>query len=204
LEYENHEVPFMNKDLYLSPSLVAFQDLSELLSTVDEYIEAHSAAIANYEDRLGVVLRGASSETRQGSRPFEQAEVPIDLQNGGDPQPKMDKRKRPSSEGREEGWLVLEADETNLKVATGNSSSTAQKQTEALFKIIESLKARLASLDKARKLISSLPGQGFKPNQKIAVMFRDGIPRQIIPMNEIARPKRKFKYSEVFDIQVLT
>lgn len=193
----------MNKDLYLSPSLVTFEDFSDLLGTVDDYIDAHTKAIAKYEDRLGVVLRGAGgSDARKGMTGFDDSE-PGNSQNEGETQAKSDRRRRPSADGREEGWLVLEADETNLKVATGSASSTAQKQTEALFKIIESLKARLASLEKVRKLISNLPAQGFKPNQRIVVMFRDGVPRQIIPSYEVSKAVKKFRYSEQFDIQVL-
>lgn len=184
----------MNKDLYLSPSLVTFADFSNLLGEVDNHIDAHKIAIAKYEDMLGVLLRGSGPDTKRGMTAFDQDTAMASAMEEEDAR----------NNGSEEGWLILETEETNLKVATGSASSTRGKQTEALFKIIESLKARLVSLQKVRKLISELPGQGFNPNQKIVVMFRDGIPRQIIPSYESSKAAKKFKYSEQFDIQVLT
>lgn len=195
----------MNSDLLLSPSLVSFEDFSELMETVDESIQIHTKAIAKYEDKLGVLLRG-SGESKQGMNFDRGSQTPnLDNGNGGESQqPKSDKKRRASSADQSDlGWLVLEAEETSVKVATGSVASTTGKQVEALFKIIESLKAKLASLERVRKLISDLPAQGFKPNQSIVVMFRDGIPRQIIPSNEAARAYKKFRYSEQFDAQVL-
>ncbi len=186
----------MNKDLYLSPSLVTFEHFSSLLEEVDDLLDAHNNTIARYEDRLGVLLRGSGSQAKKGMTAFDQdatAESPMDeqgVQNKG-------------KQGAEQGWLVVEEEETSLKVATGSAAATRGKQTEALFKVIESLKARLVSLQKVRKIISELPSQGFNPNQKIVVMFRDGIPRQIIPSYETSKAMKKFKYSEEFDIQVL-
>jgi len=192
----------MNSDLLLSPSLVSFEDFSELMETVEESIQLHTKAIAKYEDKLGVLLRG-SGESKQGMN-FDRASQMPSLDNGDVQQPKSDKKRRASSADQSDvGWLVLEAEETSVKVATGSAASTTGKQVEALFKIIESLKAKLASLERVRKLISDLPAQGFKPNQSIVVMFRDGIPRQIIPANEVARAYKKFRYSEQFDAQVL-
>jgi hypothetical protein len=185
----------MNKDLYLSPSLVKFEDFSSLLSEVDDLIDIHKDSIARYEDKLGVMLRGVGSENKRGMSAFDQ-----DSEAGSS----VDEEDVPvRGAGSEQGWLVLENEETNLKVATGSANSARGKQTEALFKIIESLKARLVSLQKVRKLISELPGKGFNPNQKIVVMFREGIPRQIIPSYEASKALKKFKYSEQFDIQVL-
>jgi hypothetical protein len=196
----------MNTDLLLSPSLISFEDFSELMETVDESIQIHTKAIAKYEDKLGVLLRG-TGDSKQGMNFDHGSQMPsLENTNGGDiQQPKSDKKRRASSsDGSEAGWLVLEAEETSVKVATGGVASTSGKQVEALFKIIESLKAKLASLERVRKLISDLPAQGFKPNQNIVVMFRDGIPRQIIPSNEAAaRAYKKFRYSEQFDAQVL-
>jgi hypothetical protein len=191
----------MNKDLYLSPSLVTFDTFNDLLGEVDDQIDAHKDAIAKYEDKLGVMLRGSGSEGKKGMTAFDQETT---IGNAMDEEDSQNRRRRSSSEDGEEGWLVLETDDANLKVASGSTSSTRGKQTEALFKIIESLKARLVSLQKVRKLISELPGQGFNPNQKIVVMFRDGIPRQIIPSYEVSKAVKKFRYSEQFDIQVLS
>jgi hypothetical protein len=184
----------MNKDLYLSPSLVTFEDFSSLLEEVDDLIDNHNKAIAKYEDKLGVLLRGVGTQTKRGMTAFDQDENMAGVE---------EEDSRGGKGSGEEGWLVLESDDSNLKVATGSANSARRKQTEALFKIIESLKARLVSIQKARKLISGLPSQGFNPNQKIVVMFRDGIPRQIIPSYESTKAMRKFKYSEVFDIQAL-
>jgi hypothetical protein len=183
----------MQKDLYLSPSIVTFDDFNGLLGEVDDYIDAHKNAIAKYEDKLGVLLRGAGSEAKKrGMSAFDQ-DYSMNTMDEEDLQ----------SGSSEQGWLVLESEETNLKVATGSASSTRGKQTAALFKIIESLKARLVALQRVRKLISELPSQGFNPNQKIVVMFREGIPRQIIPSYETSRAAKKFKYSDQFNIQVL-
>jgi hypothetical protein len=183
----------MNKDLYLSPSLVTFEDFRSLLDEVDDLIDAHKDSIAKYEDRLGVLLRGVGSKAKSGMSAFDQdSEMTSSFEE---------------EEGRgtasQQGWLVLEDEDTNLKIATGSANAAKGKQTEALFKIIESLKARLASMQKVRKLVGDLPAKGFNPNQKIVVLFREGIPKQIIPSYEVSRAVRKFKYAEQFDIQVL-
>jgi hypothetical protein len=189
----------MHKDLCQSPSLITFEDFSSLLSEIDELIDAHKDSIAKYEDKLGVLLRGAGSQARKGMTAFNQEDSEVgasfeedNLREGGG-----------GGGESQQGWLVLEDEETNIKVATGSQNSARGKQTEALFKIIESLKARLVSLQKVRKLISNLPAKGFNPNQKIVVMFREGVPKQIIPSYEASKPVRKFKYSEQFDIHVL-
>ena len=197
----------MNKELYVSPALVTFENFSELLETLDEYIDAHSKTIARYEDKLGVLLRSANGgDSKQGMMRFDQEDSTANVENSQaqEVQPSQKRRRSPSSEGGEQGWLVLEADETSIRVASGSASSTNGKQIEALFKIIESLKAKLASLQVSRKLVSDLPSQGFSQDQKIVVMFRDGLPRQIIPSYEVTRVVKKFRYSEQFDIQVLT
>ena len=194
----------MKQDLYLSPSLTSFEDLSELLGTIDDLVDTYRQEIAKYEDKLGQILRGTGGgEARQNLMRFDSETGSQELRNPEDVQVRLDRRRRTSSDGREEGWLVLDAEETNLRVATGGANSAAGKQSEALFKVIESLKAKLASLEKVQRLIGSLPSQGFKPNQKILVLFRDGIPKQIIPANEASKTYKKFKYSEQFDIQVL-
>jgi hypothetical protein len=134
----------------------------------------------------------------------EASATSIENSQAQEAQPAQKRRRSPSSEGGgEQGWLALEADETSIRVASGSASSTNGKQIEALFKIIESLKAKLSSLQVSRKLISELPSQGFSQDQRIVVMFRDGLPRQIIPSYEVAQVVKKFRYSEQFDIQVL-
>lgn len=192
----------INKDFFLSPSLVTFEDFNEVIAAVDQLIDSHSKAIAKYEDSLGVLLRGSEGDSRSGMH-FDQDMALSKLDIGQENQGKNEKKKKSSPDAGEQGWLILESEETSVKVASGNVTSVTGKHVEALFKVIESLKAKLASLERIRKLISDLPAQGFKPNQRIIVMMRDGLPRQIIPSYEAVKAQKKFVFSEQFDIQVL-
>lgn len=206
----------MKEDFFLSPALVTFEDFAEFLTALDQLIDSHSKAIAKYEDKLGVLLRGSEAESRGGMHFDQQQQDHLSLSNVDSAQQQPDpvvqgrgesnakkKKGSPSQDASEQGWLVLEAEETSVKVASGNAASVTGKHVEALFKVIESLKAKLASLERIRKLVSDLPAQGFKANQRIIVMVRDGLPRQIIPSYEVVRAQKKFAYSEEFDIQAL-
>lgn len=192
----------MNKELFLSQALIKFENLGELVETLDEYIELHTAAIAKYGDKLGGLLRAPGSNTKshyeseyqkdeQSSQSFEQSPV-----NG-----RKDGKRRENMDS--EGWLVLEADDYALKLASGNASSLSAKQSASMFKIVESLKERVALLQAAQKVINTLPAEGFKQDQAFVAVFRDGVPRQIIPTFEESTQKRKFRYSENFEIRVL-
>ena len=102
----------------------------------------------------------------------------------------------------EHGWYLLESEEFTIKVA--NSISLPAAESSQLFKIVDALKARVASLEAARVLLGELPSQGFRPDQRYIVMFKDGLPKQVIPTNESYQQQRKFRYSEHFELNVLT
>ena len=182
----------------LSQSLIKFENLNELIQTLEDYIEMHNSAIARYGDTLGGLLRSPSSNRKvlfdQGSDQELVQQPPVNARNS--------KKRQDNLDG--EGWLVLEAEDYVLKLASGNAASISSKQSATMFKIVEALKAKVVLLQSAQKVISSLPAEGFKPDQAFVTFFRDGVPRQIIPIDEPVIQKRRFRYSEGFQIRVLT
>ena len=51
----------------LDQSIIVFEDLNDLLKTLDEYIELHQDALQRYGDRLGNLLRLSKGTTEQRS-----------------------------------------------------------------------------------------------------------------------------------------
>ena len=182
----------LRTELGLSHSVLVFKNLNELLATLDEYAELHSHAVANYDDRLGHLLRdqGIKGENLSALKePLETEDQKKDKKQKGD------KKK----ETEERGWFTLGSDEFAIKI--GNSSLlAASNEISSLFRVVELLKAKIVMINSARKLLSELPSKGFRGDQKLRVVFRDGLPKQIIPTNEMEDQQTKFRYEEQFQI----
>ncbi|MFI5420321.1 MAG: hypothetical protein ACHQ1H_05085, partial [Nitrososphaerales archaeon] len=164
----------------------------------------HSKVIKRYEDRLGILLRLA----RESSDPrLMSAGSQIPMPGAGnfdqpDQKKKKDDKKR--EPGEDKGWVVLQSPELDLKLANGSETSIISNEISILFKITEALKAKVPALDSARKLLSDLPSQGFDPASRFRVVFKDGLPRYVLPTAEArGTQQKKFWYSETFRIAVL-
>jgi hypothetical protein len=214
----------LREELGLTHSVMAFENLNELLAVLDQSAESHSKMIKRYEDRLGVLLRQAKDSTdprvQAVSSQFtmtsdfggvedsqqQQQQQQQQAQNGkrdDNNKKRKDDRKRDSS-GEEKGWIVLESEDLSLKIASGSDSLVSSNEISILFKIIETLKSKLPAIEAARKLLSELPSQGFRTDRRLRVVFKDGVPRYVLPSTEPqSAPARKFRYSEQFRIAVL-
>ena len=182
----------LRTELGLSHSVLVFKNLNDLLATLDEYAELHSHAVANYDDRLGHLLRDQGIKGENLSALKEPLE-PEDQKK--DKKQKGDKKK----ESEERGWFTLGSDEFAIKI--GNSSLlAASNEISSLFRVVELLKAKIVMINSARKILSELPSKGFRGDQKLRVVFRDGLPKQIIPTNEMEDQQAKFRYEEQFQI----
>lgn len=199
----------MREELALAHSVMAFENLNEVLTVLDQSIEIHSKLIKRYEDRLGVLLRQARESTDPRLRSAG-SQVPMpglgsgesDPRNGGGDKKKQDKKKDQS--GDEKGWIVLQSEDHSLKLATGSESLIATNEISILFKIIETLKSKLPALESSRKLLADLPSQGFRADQRLRIVFKDGLPKYVLPTSEAqAQNQKKFWYQESFRIAVM-
>ena len=200
----------MREELILAHSVMAFENLNEVLVVLDQSIETHSKLIKRYEDRLGVLLRLAR-ESNDPRLKSAGSQIPMPGMGGGDMEPrgggsndkkKQDKKREQGNE--EKGWIVLESEEHSLKLATGSEALIASNEISILFKIIETLKSKLPALESSRKLLSDLPAQGFRTDQRLRVVFKDGLPRYVLPTTEAkVENQKKFWYQESFRIAVL-
>jgi hypothetical protein len=199
----------LSRDLNLSPSMITFENLDDLLGTIDDSIDIHKRAIERYSDLLGGILR-----TTLGEGPVHYQEQPRPQSQGDQsqhgrfglfkPQPQGSNSKRPQKGKQEEvspGWTIIESGELSIKIATGTTSLMNTKKTEALFKIVEALKSKLTTLEIARKSLAELPSKGLRSNQILSVVFKDGIPRQIIPSNESTSQRNKFAFEADFEVE---
>ncbi len=184
----------MRKELALSPVILAFDDLDELLSTIEEEIDLHKKVLARYGDRLGVLLRD-----KGGSESLQK----LAAQDGVESDRTQTKNKK-RGETEEGGWMSFESEEYTLKVATPsqNASSSSYEITQ-LFKITEALKTKVSTLEITKRFLNELPSKGFRADQRFFVVFREGIPRHVIPTNESRKQMRRFRYSDQFEINVL-
>ncbi len=191
--------------------MITFESLDDLLGTIDESIEVHNRAIERYSDNLGGLLRG----TVQGENVQKQKGSGLGssifgggLFSSGDKQHQQNNTKKDGKgkkqEDESQGWLILEAGDFALKVANGSGALVNSRKAEALFKIVEALKSKVTTLESARKLLGDLPSRGFKANQRIAVVFKDGVPRQILPTNEESGQQSRFSFTSDFQIEALT
>ncbi len=201
----------MRDELTLAHSVMAFENLNEVLTVLDQSIDIHSKLVKRYEDRLGVLLRLARESTDPRLKSAG-SQIPMPGM-GGDMEPrgggnndkkKQDKDKKREQGNEEKGWIVLESEDHSLKLATGSEALIASNEISILFKIIETLKSKLPALESSRKLLSDLPAQGFRADQRLRVVFKDGLPRYVLPTTEArVENQKKFWYQESFRIAVL-
>ncbi len=188
--------------------MVTFENLDDLLSAIDESIEIHTRAIERYSDLLGGILRetlgnGPSQQYQESNQ-----KPPEQKKNSGGfgflkSQPSGDNKKvaRSKLEEEQKGWTVLDYQDFSLKIATGQPAQVTAKRTESLFKIVEALKSKVASLQTARKFLAELPSRGLRSNQMLSVVFKDGIPRQILPSLESRDKRARFAFVTEFAIE---
>ena len=193
----------MREELGLTNSVMTFENLNEVLAVLDQSVDSHSKMIKRYEDRLGILLRLA----RESADPRLQS-MSSQIGSSGGNGDQQDQRKRKDDKkkdfGEEKGWVVLEAEDHDLKLATGSEAIKITNEISILFKIIESLKAKIPVLESARKLLSELPSQGFDPASRFRVVFKDGLPKYVLPTAEAkVTQQKKFWYAETFRIAVL-
>lgn len=191
----------MREELGLSQSIISFENFGELLEELDQYIEINAKLTKRYEDRLGYLLRLAKDSNdprlQNVSRDFAGLADP-ESENSG--KKKKDDKKRSSDE---KGWITLEDGEQVLRIASGSDALVISNEISILFKVIETLKSRVEALNSARRLFTSLPSRGLDSNRSLRVVFKDGVPRYVIPAGETSIQRNKFKYSESFTLTVL-
>jgi hypothetical protein len=179
-------------ELGLTTAIVTFENLDELLQSLEELSELHSKAVTRYDDRLGQLLRGRGF---QGEQSF--------MMPSGDAVEQAKKAKNDKKGGGEErGWFTLGTEEFAIKVGN-NESSFISNEVSALFKVVETLRARITVINMARKLLAELPSRGFETAQRMRVVFKDGVPKQVIPTNEMTGKQRKFRYVEQFQVPMM-
>lgn len=184
--------------------MISFESLEDLLGTIDEYIELHTKTSERYGDRLGNLLRstgGAGEDSMQTAAQIDSDSDP--RKSNGFMGGRKDKRQGDSGRQDESGWVSLGTEEYSVKVASGLGNSVTSSEVSVLFKIVEQLKMKLAGLQSARKILADLPSQGFRADQRLLVVFKDGLPRQVIPTNEISAQQKRFKYADQFRATVL-
>jgi hypothetical protein len=195
----------MRDELFLAHSVMSFENLNEVLAVLDQSIEIHSKLIKRYEDRLGVLLRRAKESTDPRLKSVGN-QMPMPGMGMGESDENGNKKKQDKKrdQGEEKGWISLQTEDHSLKLATGSESLIASNEISILFKIIEALKAKLPPLESSRKLLSDLPSQGFRGDQRLRVVFKDGLPKYVLPTSEPqAQNQKKFWYQESFRIAVL-
>lgn len=195
----------MREELSVAHSIISFDSLSDLLSELDDFIETYSRLTKRYEDRLGILLRQA----KESNDPKLQA-VSAELgsstgQADSDQQDKNKKRKEDKKKDVEDrGWVVMEGVNHTIRLATGSDTQMLANEVSLLFKVIETLKAKSAALESSRKMISEMTSQGFKADRRLRVVFKDGLPRYLIPVADISSQRqKKFEYAEQFRLAVL-
>jgi hypothetical protein len=195
----------MREELSVAHSIISFDNLGDLLSELDDSIETYSKLTKRYEDRLGTLLRQA----KESNDPKLQA-VSAELgtssgQTDSEQQEKNKKRKEDKRRDVEErGWIVMEAGDHTIRLANGSDSQILADEVSLLFKVIETLKSKTAALGSSRKMLSEMTSQGFKSDRRLKVVFKDGLPKYLIPVSEgFGQQQKKFKYGEQFRLAVL-
>ncbi len=177
--------------------IIPFENLADLGVTLDEYIELHSKMATKFENRLGVLLRGSGE---QGDSMLQQMDSDSDSRKNKK-NPKDDRRR--SGESDDPDWVTLGNEEFSIRIASPRLDSIRNAEVSALFKAVEALKTKLVALEYVRKVLGELPNRGFRTDARILVVFREGVPKQIIPTSEQGRQLVKFRYSEEFQIAAL-
>jgi hypothetical protein len=191
-----------NRELVLNQSLIEFENLDELLVALDECIDIHAKAVQRYGDRLGALLRQGKSTTDQGG----------DSNQSQKQQQQQQAKENPTQKrggGRAEKgdpWTNFRLDKegnVNLRVANPSMISPVSAENSILFRLIETLREKLQSLETARKIIAGLPSQGCRAEQRFLVSFAEGLPRQVIPMNQTSSAQVRFQFKDDFQLDPL-
>lgn len=189
----------MREELSVAHSIIPFDNLGDLLYELDDSIETYSRLTKRYEDRLGILLRQAK-ESNDPRLQAVSAEISSNQESDGDKNKKKDKKR----EVDDRGWIVMESGDHTIRLANGSDSQLLANEVSLLFKVIETLKSKLIALESARKMISEMTSQGFKSERRLRVVFKDGLPRYLIPVSEsTSQQQKKFKYGEQFRLAVL-
>ncbi|MDG6904424.1 MAG: hypothetical protein JRN20_01410 [Nitrososphaerota archaeon] len=190
----------MREEFSIAHSVIPFDNIGVLLSEIDELTETYSKLKKRYEDRLGILLRQA----KESSDPKLQAvSAEIVLPGQGEPDQDKGKKKEKKRDVEERGWVVLQAGDISIRLANGSDAQILAGEVSLLFKVIETLKSKIMALESCRKLISEMSSQGFKSDRRIQVVFKDGLPKYLIPAESAAQAQKRFKYSEQFRLAVL-
>jgi hypothetical protein len=163
----------LKKELFITPSILTFDSLDELVATIEEARELYRSAIDRYGDTLGGILRSPPPGTMSSPIP------PLSTEKKGKGEKKMSG-----------GWTEM----GDLSLAI-NSPVAAHSQL--LFKAAEELKMRLAKLDAVRKTLSEFPSRGYGSGYAYIVYFFEGIPENIVlvPSNKVMS---KFRFATQF------
>ncbi|MHB1867412.1 MAG: hypothetical protein ACYCPP_00525 [Nitrososphaerales archaeon] len=194
----------MREELSVAHSIISFDSLNDLLSELDRSIDTYSKLTKRYEDRLGILLRQAK-DSNDPKLQAVSAEGFSSGQNDSEQQNKKKKEdKKRDSEEKEKGWIILEAGDYTIRLANGPDTQTLANEVSLLFKVIETLRSKTVALEASRKMISELASQGFKSDRRLRVVFRDGLPKYMIPSSESSiQQGKKFRYGEQFRLAVL-
>lgn len=195
----------MREELSVPHSIISFENLKDLLSELDHSMETYSKITKRYEDRLGVLLRKAkeSGDTNMRSS-FGEFGSPGAQSDQDLSRRKREEKKPGRRDSDERGWIVLESGDNVLRIANGSDSQLVSNEISILFKVIETLKSKINALEASRRMVSELTAQGFSSEDRLRVVFKDGLPKYIIPAIEQSRQQqRKFKYVEEFKLTVL-
>ena len=192
---------YLREELSVAHSIISFDNLAEFLSELDNSVETHSKLTKRYEDRLGMLLRQAKDSSDPKLRTVSN-EFGSTAQSDSEQQQKRkkDDRKR---DVEEKGWIILEDGYNTVRLANGGEGQLLSSEISILFKVIETLKSKITALESSRKMISELTSQGFRSDRKLKVVFKDGLPKYIIPSFESSIQQVKFKYSEQFRLAVI-
>ena len=189
----------MREEFGVAHSIISFDNLDDLLSEMDESIETYSRLTKRYEDRLGILLRQA----KESGDPKLQA-VSAELASAQGESEDKNKKKEKKRDAEEGGWLVMESGGHIIRLANGSDSQLLANEVSLLFKVIETLKSKIVALEASRKLMTEMTSQGFKSDRRLRVVFKDGLPRYLIPVSESsAQQQNKFRYAEQFRLAVL-
>src|SRR5579864_4949364 len=113
----------MRDELTLTNSVIAFENLLEVLTMLDQSIDIHSKMIKRYEDRLGILLRQAR-ESNDPRLKSVSNQIPMPGMSDGFVDPRSNDKKKKDDKKRdpaeEKGWVVLESEDHALKLATGS------------------------------------------------------------------------------------
>ncbi len=193
----------MREELSVAHSIISFDNLADLLSELDYSIETYSKLTKRYADRLGILLRQAKDSGDPRLRTASAEAGSSSGQSDSDQQQKKKKDDK-SRDVEEKGWIVMESGDNTIRIANGSDAQFTSNEISLLFKVIETLKARMVGLESSRKTLSELTSQGFKSDRRLKVVFKDGLPKYVIPSAELSTQQhKKFKYGEQFRLAVL-